>query len=70
MNIYTLIDPTIYYKWKQGEIADVSGTVFDLRTPTRLGDVIDDNMLTLGGFDHNFCIRGPTGKRFAAKLVF
>jgi len=40
-----------------GEIATVQGTVFDLRNPTRLGDVLgkcpggDNN-----GFDHNFVV--------------
>ncbi len=35
--------------------AKVAGTVFDLRTPTRLGDRISENF---GGYDHNFLLRG------------
>lgn len=37
-----------------GEIDPVGGTIFDLRIPTRLGDVI--NQVPGGGYDHNFCI--------------
>jgi len=46
-----------------GEVATVAGTVFDLRTPTRLGDVLpqcpggDNN-----GFDHNFVLANTEGK--------
>jgi len=46
-----------------GEIAPVQGTVFDLRQPTRLGDVLgscpggENN-----GFDHNFVVAGPAGQ--------
>ncbi|XP_023336109.1 aldose 1-epimerase [Eurytemora carolleeae] len=44
-----------------GEIAPVVGTIFDLRFPTRLGDVLpscpggDNN-----GFDHNFVVSGDS----------
>merc|ERR1712013_260681 len=45
-----------------GSVASVAGTVFDLRTPTRLGDVLDkcpggDN----NGFDHNFVLANTEG---------
>jgi len=45
-----------------GSICSVAGTVFDLRTPTRLGDVLDkcpggDN----NGFDHNFVLSNTEG---------
>lgn len=51
--------------------AKVEGTVFDLRTPTRLGDRISD---TFGGYDHNFLLRGtPTeecnGKQYPVAVV-
>ena len=50
-----------------GEIAAVSGSVFDLRKPTRLGDVI--NTVPGGGYDHNFCISqvGDSEKQFVAR---
>ena len=48
-----------------GEIAPVSGTVFDLRKPVPLADVIHN--VTGGGYDHNFCLRGPTGLKVAAR---
>lgn len=45
-----------------GAVASVAGTVFDLRTPTRLGDVLDkcpggNN----NGFDHNFALANTEG---------
>lgn len=45
----------------------VDGTIFDLREPRRLGNVIHN--VTGGGYDHNFCVRGPTGKRLTARVV-
>eukprot|EP00918_Siedleckia_nematoides_P031572 GHVU01068344.1.p1 GENE.GHVU01068344.1~~GHVU01068344.1.p1 ORF type:complete len:431 (-),score=46.01 GHVU01068344.1:159-1451(-) len=51
-----------------GEIKDVTSTVFDLREPTRLGDVIKNVTVKGDGYDSNFCVRGPTGKRFAARI--
>ena len=50
-----------------GEIASVSGSVFDLRKPTRLGDVMDK--APGGGFDHNFCVNkvGDSQKNFVAR---
>jgi len=45
-----------------GAVASVAGTVFDLRTPTRLGDVLEkcpggNN----NGFDHNFALSNTEG---------
>ncbi len=49
-----------------GELRDVTGSIFDLRQPTLLGDVIPQ-MSETRGYDHNFVLRGPTGKRLAAR---
>ncbi|CAH1782995.1 unnamed protein product [Owenia fusiformis] len=50
-----------------GELSLVEGTVFDLSTPTHLSlDRLDE--VPGGGYDHNFCIRGPTGRRHAARI--
>jgi len=54
-----------------GEMRDVTGTPFDLRQPTRIGDRLamtaEDEQMTFGqGFDHNFNINDPeAGLRFA-----
>ncbi len=43
-----------------GEIADVTGTPFDFRTPTRIGDRIDadDTQIKFGGgYDHNYVFK-------------
>lgn len=48
-----------------GEILPVGGSPFDFRRPTRLGDVIP--LLNATGYDNNFCLRGPTGVRLAAR---
>jgi len=53
-----------------GEIRDVTGTPFDLRQPTRLGDALatKDEQLDHGqGFDHNFVVTGD-GHRHVATL--
>ena len=45
-----------------GALADVAGTPFDFRKPTKIGARIDakDEQLTLGkGYDHNWVLRGP-----------
>jgi aldose 1-epimerase len=42
-----------------GEVADVVGTPFDLRTLTRLGDVVaDDHPQLVDGLDHNYVLDG------------
>ncbi|MGN1195954.1 MAG: aldose epimerase family protein [Acutalibacteraceae bacterium] len=54
-----------------GEIRPVEGTAFDFRTPKKIGRDInaDDIQLKMaGGYDHNFCINGESGKlRLAAR---
>ena len=57
-----------------GEQRDVTGTVFDLRKPTRVGDGLaktdEDEQLTFGkGYDHNFNINDfEAGLRFAVEV--
>lgn len=48
-NQYTPVDSG---RIPTGELADVDGTGFDLRSETRLGDVI--HRIPGGGYDHNF----------------
>ncbi|MEW1955492.1 aldose epimerase family protein [Terrabacter sp. NPDC080008] len=53
-----------------GELRDVTGTAFDLRRATRLGEVLaaDDEQLVFGqGLDHNFVVSG-VGARHVASL--
>lgn len=52
-NHYTPVDSGLI---PTGQVADVSGTAFDLRSDTRLGDVI--HRIAGGGFDHNFVASG------------
>ena len=56
-NQYTPVDE---YVLATGEIADVEGTPFDFRTPTRIGDRIDDTsneQIKNGvGYDHNWIL--------------
>jgi hypothetical protein len=53
-----------------GVVASVNGTSFDLRKATRLQsailNVLDSNVT---GFNHVYCLRGPAGKRLAARWV-
>lgn len=56
-----------------GELRPVEGTVFDFRTPQVLAERIRDGsepQLSIGrGYDHNFALRGATGRlRPAARL--
>lgn len=59
------------------DFAEVNGTQFDFRKQTRLGDRLSNfTKITssemppeLGGYDHSFCLKGPTGKRLAARLT-
>ncbi len=54
-----------------GEHAEVAGTGFDCRVPTRIGTVLGSDEAQIrqaGGLDHNYVIRG-TGMRTAAVLV-
>ncbi len=53
-NSYTPVDNELI---PTGEIADVSGTVLDLRKETRLGDIIKNPDLShTNGLDHNFVL--------------
>jgi aldose 1-epimerase len=48
-----------------GEVAEVDGTPFDLRRPTRLGDAVRADAAPVreaGGIDHNFVLRGDAGQ--------
>jgi aldose 1-epimerase len=52
-----------------GKLNDVEGTVLDFRTPTRLGDRVDQLSATKG-YDHCYVVRGETGSlRPAAHVV-
>src|SRR3954452_1127915 len=54
-----------------GELREVSGTPFDLRTPGRIGARIDEDydQLKLGwGYDHNFVLNGQ-GLRVVASVI-
>jgi len=42
-----------------GEVAKVDGTPFDFRTAKRIGRDIAAVPTAAGGFDHNWCLRGP-----------
>ena len=55
-NQYT---PVNSEKIPTGELASVNNTAFDLRSETRLGDVIN---LIPGGYDHNFVVSTSTFK--------
>ncbi len=69
---FTVVDK---YSIPTGEQRDVTGTPFDLRTPTRLADGFakqdGDEQMTFGqGYDHNFNINDPeAGMRFAVEVV-
>lgn len=68
---FTVVDE---FSIPTGEQRDVTGTPFDLREPTRIGDgfakVAGDEQLTFGkGYDHNFNINDPeAGLRFAVSV--
>ncbi len=58
---YTPVDATLI---PTGELAPVSGTPFDFRTPCTIGKRIedDDGQLRFGrGYDHNFVLDRPAG---------
>ena len=59
---YTPVDSTLI---PTGELAPVTGTPFDFRTPTAIGARIEDDHEQLkfaGGYDHNFVINHKMGK--------
>ena len=51
-----------------GEIAPVSGSVFDLQEPQKLGEAIPKVVAAKCGYDHNFCLERPGEKKLAARL--
>ncbi|CAH1782994.1 unnamed protein product [Owenia fusiformis] len=63
---YTPVDSGLMGLIPTGELATVSGTLFDLKTSTMLSERIND--IPGGGYDHNFCINGPTGRKVAARV--
>ncbi|HSO87601.1 MAG TPA: aldose epimerase family protein [Draconibacterium sp.] len=67
---YTPVDSTLI---PTGEIAPVDGTQFDFRTPTTIGDRINDEHIQLkygNGYDHNWVLnKAETGFTHAAKVV-
>lgn len=69
---FTVVDE---YSIPTGEQRDVTGTPFDLREPTRIGDGLEktasDTQMTYGkGYDHNFNINDPeAGLRFAVSVT-
>ncbi len=48
-----------------GEIASVEGTPLDFRSPTRIGDRIEQ----VGGYDHNYVLRNQSGELALAARV-
>lgn len=67
---YTPVDETLI---PTGELADVTGTPFDFRTPTAMGARIDadDMQIARGrGYDHNYVLRRTgEGLQRAARVV-
>jgi len=65
--------PTNEAQIPTGEIADVTGTAFDFRTPTKLRDRLraeDPQLLRVGGFDHCFVLGEPLETpRLAARIT-
>jgi aldose 1-epimerase len=53
-----------------GEIRPVKGTPLDFTQPVAIGAHIGEMKGNPGGYDHNFVVRGETGKRkLAARVV-
>ena len=56
-----------------GELRSLTGTPFDFRTPTPIGDRIDGDDPQLkygGGYDHNWVLAKPAGKLGLAATVY
>ena len=51
-----------------GEIASVSGSVFDLQQPQKLGEVIPKVVGAKCGYDHNFCLERSGERKLAVRL--
>lgn len=63
------ITPVDEFSIPTGELMDVEGTPFDLRSGARIGDAIDydcDQLNFTAGYDHNFCINNHDG---SVKLI-
>lgn len=59
---YTECDENIV---PNGRLCPVEGTPLDFRAPRRIGDDIDKEiplLTNVGGYDHNFCLRGAAGE--------
>jgi aldose 1-epimerase len=66
---FTPVDETLI---PTGELRPVEGTPLDFRKPVAIGERIDDpypQLQTGGGYDHNYVVRGESGKlRLAARV--
>ncbi|XP_002732394.1 galactose mutarotase-like [Saccoglossus kowalevskii] len=60
---YTPVDDIVI---PTGEILPVEGSVFDLRTPVLLGDII--HKVPGGGYDNNYCLQSNKEKHLAARV--
>lgn len=65
-NKYTPVDDELI---PVGEDADVTGTPFDLRQPTRVAEHMDDGTLP-AGYDHNFVLSDKAGVEVEAAEVY
>jgi aldose 1-epimerase len=67
---FTPVDSTLI---PTGEIAPVDGTPFDFRTPTVIGERINDEHIQMkygNGYDHNWVLnKAETGLNYAAKVL-
>ncbi|MGE5611167.1 MAG: aldose epimerase family protein [Bacillota bacterium] len=59
---YTPVDDTLI---PTGQIAPVKGTPLDFTSPTPIGQRIAQ----VGGYDHNYCLRGGSGVPLAARVL-
>ncbi len=63
------ITPVDEFSIPTGELLEVSGTPFDLRNGSRIGESIDydcDQLNFTAGYDHNFCVNNHDG---SVKLI-
>ncbi|HEX8912234.1 MAG TPA: aldose epimerase family protein [Humisphaera sp.] len=65
-SMYTPIDDTMI---PTGKIEPVEGTPLDFRTPTKIGDRIEQVGKDPTGYDHNFVVDGEVGKLRPAARV-
>lgn len=67
-DFYTPVTPDLL---TTGEVRPVSGSGFDFRTPRRLRDAMSADPALGDGWDHNWCLRGPSdadGLHLCARL--